>query len=43
MERLRGVALLDGCFFLEEVCHGGWAFKFQKPMSGPLSFSLPVA
>ena len=33
---------LGGMTLLEEVCHSGWGLKFQKPMPGPVSVSLPA-
>jgi hypothetical protein len=31
-----------GVTFLEEVCHWGWAFRFQKPCEAQWLFLLPV-
>ena len=31
---------LESMALLEEVCHWGWALRFQKPMPGPVSISV---
>ena len=42
MIRTRRCSLVGaGVALLEEVCHWGWALRFQKPMPGPTS--LPAA
>jgi hypothetical protein len=37
---LKGLEGLGGVALLKEVCHWGWALRFQNPMSSPVSVSL---
>jgi hypothetical protein len=40
LEKIRTCGLVRvGVIFLEEVCHLGWALKFQKLKPGPMSLS----
>jgi hypothetical protein len=38
--RLIGSDITGGVALLEEVCHRGWALRFQKHKQGPVSLSL---
>ena len=39
---MKGLEGLGGVALLAEVCHWAWALRFQKPMPGPMSPSLPT-
>lgn len=40
---LEGLEGLGGVSLLEEVCQFWWDLRFQKPMVGPVSVTLPVS